>query len=481
MKKNCLYIIILTFLISVLLPLSWSFAETENAKTENEKLLENLALFSEILAYIKQEHFDDPHDKKQGEDAIDDKKLMEGAIKGMLRTLDPYSQYIPDYITFRTQNRGNYGGLGMTVGMRNDMITVITPFKGNPAALAGIQNGDIISQIDGESTAVMSLNDAVDLLRGEPGTSVSITIIRPKESRPIEVTITREVIRMPSVETEIIGDNIGYIKINQFLQTTANDVDNAFAEFNQNNINGIILDLRLNPGGLLGSAVDIASDFLEPGQLVVYSQGIEDRQDFSAQGEAREKFPLIVLVDGGSASASEIVAGAIRDHRRGLVMGNKTFGKASVQKVFPLSDSKAAVKLTVAHYYTPKDVNINKIGIIPDVETSGFSRSERQMQFKLRNHETLNSFLEEHGDDVLEKLAAAEHAPSDDREAAKLLQAYRRFTDALTEEQIVLSDIGIKYTLALVTENIKDELEHDPQIVAAVEQMKVLRLLGEQN
>jgi carboxyl-terminal processing protease len=474
MKKNYTYIILLTFFVSVFLPLSWSFAETENAKTENEILLENLAHFSEILAFIKQEHLDNPESKK----------LVEGAIKGMLRTLDPYSQFIPDLIAFNTPNRGNYGGLGMTVGMRNNMITVITPFKGNPAALAGIQNGDVISQIDGESTAVMTLDDAVDLLRGEPGTSVSITIIRPKESRlPLEVTITREVIRMPSVENDIIGDNIGYIRINQFLETTANDVDNTLVEFNENNVTGIILDLRSNPGGLLGSAVEIASDFLENGQLVVYSQGREDedRDDFYAKGETREKLPLIVLVDGGSASASEIVAGAIKDHKKGLVMGSNTFGKASVQKLFPLSDSKAAVKLTVARYYTPKGVNIDKIGIVPDVETAGFSRSELQMQLKLRNHEKLISFVEENGDDVLEKLAAAEHASRDDREASKLLQAYRNLTDALTEEQIVLSDIGMKYAIAVLTQNTGDELEHDPQVLAAVEQMKVLKLFAEQN
>ena len=471
MKKNCICIMVFTILISVFLPLTWNSAQDKDAN--DDKLLENIALFSEILAYINQEHLDNP----------DEKELMEGAIKGMLRTLDPYSQFIPDQIAFSTQNRGNYGGLGMMVGIRDDVITVITPFEGNPAALAGVQSGDIISQIDGESTAVMTLDDAVDLLRGEPGTSVSITIIRPKEARPIELTITREVIRTPSVKKEIIGDNIGYIKINSFLETTAKDVDTAFEEFNQHNINGIILDLRLNPGGLLGSAVEIASDFLEPGQLVVYSQGleVEDREDFHAKGQAREKLPLIVLVDGGSASASEIVAGAIKDHGRGLVMGSKTFGKASVQKVFRLSNSKAAVKLTVARYYTPKGIDIDKIGIIPDVETSGFSRSEQQMQFKLRDNAKLKSFVEENGDDVLEKLAAAEHASRDDRQAATLLRTFRRLTDALTEEQIILSDIGIKYAIAQITENIRDELEHDPQVVAAAEQLKVIKLLNGQN
>ena len=469
MIKNCICIIVLTLLISVMLPINWTLAQDK--ETSDDKLLENIALFSEILAFVDQKHFDNP----------DSEELMEGAIKGMLRTLDPYSQFIPDYLTFRIQNQGNYGGLGMTVGMREDMITVITPFKGNPASLAGVQNGDIISQIDGESTVVMTLDEAVDLLRGEPGTSVTITIIRPKVSRPIEVTITREVIRIPSVEKEIIGDNIGYIKINQFLQTTANDVDKALEEFEAHNIRGIILDLRLNPGGLLGSAVDIASDFIEPGKLVVYSQGIENREDFFAKGEVRDELPLIVLVDNGSASASEIVAGAIKDHSRGLVMGSKTFGKASVQKVFPLSDSKAAVKLTIARYYTPNGVNIDKIGIMPDVETAGFSLSEMEMQIKLRNHPKIKTFVEENGDDVLEKLSAAEHAARDDQQATRLLRVYRRLTDALTDEQIILSDIGIKYAIALETQNIKDEIMHDPQVVAAIGQLKVLELFAKRN
>ena len=477
MKYKNIYTLLLTFLISAFLPYSWVLADdtenSENQLTESPEnvLLENMALFSEILAYIEQEHIDDP----------DKKELMEGAIKGMLRVLDPYSQFIPDHIAFRTQNQGNYGGVGMTVGMREDMITVITPFKGNPAALAGVQNGDIISQIDGESTAVMTLDDAVDLLRGEPGTSVSVTLIRPKVSQPIEITITRDVIRIPSVEHEIIGDRIGYIKINNFLSTTAKDVDNALDEFNQNAVRGIILDLRFNPGGLLSSAVDISSDFLEPGQLVVYSQGKEERKDFHAQGIAREKLPLIVLVNGGSASASEIVAGAIKDHGRGLVMGSQTFGKASVQKVFSLSNSRAAVKLTVAGYFTPNGIDIDKIGIMPDVESAYFSRPEQQMQVKLRNHQKIKTFVEEHGDDVLEQLYAAEHAPRDDRQAGKLLRSYRRLTDAITEEQIILSDIAMKFAIALETQNIKDEIVHDPQVVAAMEQLKVLELFGQQS
>lgn len=467
--KTYFHIFVLIGLICALGPFGWSSEETK--KTDDGILLENLALFSEILAHVQQEHLETPETKE----------LIEGAINGMLRKLDPYSQFISDYSEFRTQNYGNYGGLGMMIGIREDKLTVVTPFKDNPAALAGVQNGDVISHIEGESTAVMSVTDAVNLLRGEPGTPVSITITREGESASIEVTIIREVIRIPSVEPNIIGNKIGYIKINQFLQTTANDVDNALLEFKTQNVRGVILDLRSNPGGLLSSAVDIASDFLEPDQLVVYSQGLEKRDDFRAKGEKHNDLPLIVLVDGGSASASEIVAGAVKDHGRGLVMGSRTFGKASVQRLFPLSNSKASVKLTVASYYTPSGVDIDKVGIMPDVESPWFSRSEQRMHLKLRDHEKLKTFIEENGDDVLEKLATAEDAPRDDRHAVKLLRSYQRLADALTEEQIVLSDIGIKYALAEITEDPRDELEHDPQIVAAMEQLKVLELFAKKD
>ena len=470
LAKISFHILLSIFLVCMFLTLSWSSEET--GKTADDKLLENLALFSEVLAYVQQSHLDTP----------DSKEIIEGAIKGMLHELDRYSQFIPDFLEFQTQNQGNYGGLGMVIGIREDMLTVITPFKNNPAALAGVQNGDIISHIENESTAPLSLSDAVDQLRGEPGTSVSITIIRANESRPIELTITRDVIRIPSVEHDVIGDKIGYIRINQFLKTTANDVDNALAEFKAQNTRGVILDLRSNPGGLLTSAVDIASDFLTPGQLVVYSKGLESREDFVAKGIKREHFPLIVLVNNGSASASEIVAGAVKDHGRGLVMGDKTFGKASVQRVFQLGNSKAAVKLTVARYYTPNGVDIDKVGIIPDVESAGFSRSERQvLQSKLQNHEKLKTFIEKNGDDVLEKLRAAEHAARNDLQAAKQRRSYQRLSDALAEEQIILSDMGIKYALARITETSRDELMHDPQIVAAMDQLKVLELFGNKN
>ena len=434
----------------------------------DDELLENISLFSEVLAHVQRNHLDPP----------DSAPLMYGAIRGMLRTLDPYSQFLPpeNYTDFRTESRGTYGGLGMEIGIRDDRLTIISPFKGTPADRAGLQSGDIISRIEDESTAKMTTDDAVERLRGEPGTQVTITILREGESKPLEVTLTRDVIQFPSVESKVLKRDIGYIRINQFRDNTANDVDKVFEVFNQQEITGLILDLRTNPGGLLRSAVEIASDFLEPGQLIVYTQGKTPREEYHAERDKQQKqYPLIVLVNGGSASASEIVAGAIKDHGRGLVMGEKTFGKASVQQVFPLS-SGAAVKLTVAHYYSPKGIDIHKIGIVPDIEDSWFSRSEIQMLRKLQNHETIKTFIEKNGEDVLGQLAKAQRASKEDSKATSILRKYQQLVDSLTGEGVILSDVGLKLAIARETENDIDEYEYDPRIIRAIDQLRVFKI-----
>ena len=434
----------------------------------DDELLENISLLSEVLARIQQNHLDSP----------DSKPLLYGAIRGMLRTLDPYSQFLPpeNYKDFRTESRGTYGGLGMEIGIRDNRLTIISPFKGTPADKAGLQSGDIISQIESESTANMTTTDAVEHLRGEPGTQVTITIVREGEPRPLEVTLTRDVIQFPSVESKVLKEDIGYIRINQFRDNTANDVDKAFETFNQQKIKGLILDLRTNPGGLLRSAVEIASDFLEPGQLIVYTQGKTPREEYHAEkGKQHKRYPLVVLVNSGSASASEIVAGAIKDHGRGLVMGEKTFGKASVQQVFPLN-SGAAVKLTVAHYYSPNGVDIHKIGVVPDIEDPWFSRSEIQMLRKLQNHEKIKTFIEENGDDILAQLEKAQRASKEDTEAASLMRKFQRLIDSLTEEGIVLSNVGLKLAIARETENDIDEYEYDPRIIRAIDQLRVFNI-----
>lgn len=435
----------------------------------DDELLENISLLSEVLAHIQQNHLDTP----------DSKRLMYGAIRGMLRTLDPYSQFFPpeNYSDFRTESRGTYGGLGMEIGIRNDRLTIISPFKGTPADKAGLQSGDIISQIKSESTANMTTTDAVERLRGEPGTQVTITVVREGEPKPLEVVLTRDVIQYPSVESKILKEDIGYIRINQFrINNTANDVDKAFETFNQQEITGLILDLRSNPGGSLQSAVEVASDFLEPEQLIVYTQGRAPRKEYRAkEGKQHKRYPLIVLVNGGSASASEIVAGAIKDHGRGLVMGEKTFGKASVQQVFSLSEG-AAVKLTVAHYYSPNGVDIHKIGVIPDIEDPWFSRSEIQMLRKLQKHEAIKSFIEKNGVDILAQLEKAQRASKEDTEAASLLREYQRLVNSLTEEGIVLSDVGLKLAIARETTNDLDEYEYDPRIIRAIDQLRAFKI-----
>lgn len=444
--------------------------EPTSSKALDDELLEQIHLLSEVLARIQQEHRDNPEPKQ----------LMYGAIRGMLRTLDPYSQFLEpeNYAEFRTENRGTYGGLGMAIGIRKNQLTVIAPFKNTPADQAGIQSGDVINQIEGEPTAKMTIEDAVKLLRGEPGTEVKVTIIRQGELEPLEVTMTRDVIRFPSVESKILKGNIGYIRINQFRQTTGTDVDEALETFNQQDIRGIVLDLRWNPGGLLHSAVEIASDFLDSGQLIVYTQGKQPRQNFVAVAAKQQKhYPLVVLVNSGSASGSEIVAAAIKDHGRGLVIGEKTFGKASVQQIFPLSGG-AAIKLTTARYYSPSGVDIHKVGgISPDIEVPWFNRSEGKMLDKLRSHEKIKAFIEDNGDDILNQLEKARAAPRDDTEASALLRKFRQLVDSLANEQIILSDAGIKLAIARQTENELDQYEYDPQIYSAIQQLQAVKLL----
>ncbi len=434
----------------------------------DEELLENLSLLSEVLAHIQQGHMESPEPKK----------LMYGAIRGMLRTLDPYSQFFDpeSYGDFRTESRGAYGGLGMVIGIRQDRLTVISPFKDTPAYQAGVQSGDIISLIEEEPTATMTVDEAVEHLRGEPGTQVTITLLREGENEPLEVTITRDVIRFRSVESKVLNGDVAYIRINTFRDTTGSDVDKAFESFDSQELRAMILDLRSNPGGLLSSAVEVASDFIAPDQLVVYTEGTNPREDLLARaGQKQKHYPLVVLVNGGSASGSEIVAAAIKDHGRGLVLGRKTFGKASVQKVLTLSGNHA-MKLTVAHYYSPSGVNIHKIGITPDIEVPWFSQSENKILTKLRRHEKIKTFIEENGDDILAKLDAARHASREDREAIALLRKYRRLVDALSKEELVLSNAGINLAIARETENDLDEYEHDPQILAAIQQLRLLEL-----
>jgi len=324
---------------------------------------EELKVYTEALTLVEKNYVEE----------VEQKDLVYSSIKGMLNSLDPHSAFMtPEmYREMQVDTKGEFGGLGIQIGIKDGMLTVIAPLEDTPAFRAGIKAGDKILKINDELTKDMSLHDAVSKMRGVPKTSVRITIIREGWKETKDFTIVREIIKIKSVKSKLLDDRIGYIKLIQFQEQTAEDLSKAFKILEQENMNSLILDMRNNPGGLLNSAVDVSSFFLPADKLIVY---IEDRDgkkveynSSGVEGSASDvELPMIVLVNEGSASASEIVAGALKDWSRAVVIGTSTFGKGSVQSVVPLSDG-SALRLTTAMYYTPKGISIQTTGIIPDI------------------------------------------------------------------------------------------------------------------
>lgn len=321
---------------------------------------EELKVFTEALTLVKKNYVE----------PVKQQELVYSSIKGMLNSLDPHSVFMnPEmYKEMQVDTKGEFGGLGIQIGIKDGMLTVIAPIEDTPAFRAGIKAGDKILKINDEHTKDMSLHEAVTKMRGVPSTSVKITIIREGWQKTKDFTIVREIIKIKSVKSKLLEEGIGYIKLTQFQEQTASDLLKAIENLTEKNMNSLILDLRNNPGGLLNSAVDVTSYFLPPDQLVVY---IKDREEnkteyLSSNGQSEIELPMIVLVNEGSASASEIVAGALKDWNRAVIMGTPTFGKGSVQSVIPLSDG-SAIRLTTAMYYTPKGISIQTTGIKPDI------------------------------------------------------------------------------------------------------------------
>jgi carboxyl-terminal processing protease len=448
-------------------------AEEEQAATEAAEELATLAdvdsvvtslpLLGEVLARTKQNHYDDP--------AV--QQLVEGAIRGLLKTLDPYSQYYTAeaYQELQTDTRGKFGGLGMYIGLKQSRLTIISPIEDTPAYRAGVTSGDIITDIDGESTAGITADEAARKMRGEPGTDVTITIAREGLDEPLTITITRDIITVISVKFRRLEDNIGYVRITGFMEPTAEAVAEAIESLEADGVDGLILDLRSNPGGLLSSAVQVASMFLDEGDLIVYTQGRGKHEEFFVtQKLADTDLPLTVLVNNGSASASEIVAGALQANGRAILMGNKTFGKASVQKIYPIQegDRATAVKLTIAHYYTPDDIDIHEVGIEPDVKLEALSALEGRMWRRARASDAMRELLKDEDGDILERLEA--RRPRDT--TSPLTRKYRAFIDALEEDSIILGNELLRYAIALETVNEADDYEHDPQVRSAVQYLR---------
>ncbi len=328
---------------------------------ESFERYERLKIFTDVLAYVERNYVE----------AVDMNKLVYGAIQGMLQTLDPHSSFMnPEvYKELQVETKGTFEGLGIEITVRDGVLTVVSPIDDTPAFRAGLKAGDQIIRINGESTKDMTLMEAIKRLRGPKGTQVTISVLRKGWTELKDFTITRDVIPIASVKHERLQDGYGYVRIKSFQESTTPDLERALKELESGpgGIQGLILDLRNNPGGLLPQAIEVADKFIASG-LIVYTEGRQDKKQFMARAEgSRTDFPMVVLVNGGSASASEIVAGALQDHKRALILGSPTFGKGSVQSIYgPLEDG-SGLRLTVALYYTPNGRNIQAKGIAPDV------------------------------------------------------------------------------------------------------------------
>lgn len=353
---------VVTFLAIVLLTLAGTSWLAQRVAAIGKGAYENVEAFANVLTLVQKHYVDD----------VTTKQLIDGAINGMLVSLDAHSAYLtPDlYKELQVDTRGSFGGLGIEITLRNGILTVVSPIEDTPAFRSGVKPGDQIIKIENEYTKDMTLLEAVKRMRGPKGTKIALTIRRENVPDWIELTLTREVIHIRSVKYRPLEKGYGYLRITQFQERTSNDAESAIEALQKETggLQGVVLDLRNNPGGLLTQAVKVSDLFLDSG-VVVYTEGrLENQRQkfFAHKQDARGEFPMVVLVNGGSASASEIVAGALQDHRRALVLGTQTFGKGSVQTILPL-EGDAAIRLTTARYYTPNGRSIQATGITPDI------------------------------------------------------------------------------------------------------------------
>src|SRR5262245_86656 len=336
--------------------------EARKVGAASKESYEGIEAFTNILSIVQKNYVDE----------VSTKQLIDGAINGMLTALDPHSAYLtPDlYKELQVETKGSFGGLGIEITNKSGMLTVVAPIEATPAYRAGIKSGDVILKIDGEFTKDMTLVEAVKRMRGKPDTKVRLTIKRDNPQQLFDTSLTREIIKIQSVKSKQLEKGYGYLRVTQFQKRTADDLEHAIKQLekeNGGNIQGVVLDLRNNPGGLLTQAVKVSDMFLDNG-LIVYTDGRLENQKqkyFAHKPGTYSDFPMVVLVNGGSASASEIVAGALQDHKRALVLGTTTFGKGSVQTILPL-DENSALRLTTARYYTPNGRSIQATGIGPD-------------------------------------------------------------------------------------------------------------------
>ena len=361
--------------------------EAAAAKVAEESPYEMYTLFSKVVEQVRAHYVD--AEKSTYEE------LVKGALKGMLQSLDPHSQFLDEkaFKAMKEETAGKFGGLGITIGIKDNLLTVIAPMEGTPAFRAGLLSGDKIMEIDGDTTEGISLEDAVGKLRGDPGTAVKVKVFRPKTQLMKEFELTRAVINVPSIkDTQVLDGGIGYVRMLQFGENTAKDLRTELDKLEAQKVRALVLDLRSNPGGLLTAAVEIAQMFLDRGDLIVFTRGRDNRMERSYRSRSRHTFPdvpMVVLINGYSASASEIVAGALQDNRRAILVGEKSFGKGSVQSVLP-QDGETAIRLTTAKYYTPSERVIHDVGIEPDVVVPMSAESWRNVILARNRAEEVN-------------------------------------------------------------------------------------------
>ena len=372
-----------------------------------------LSLFGDVFERVRADYVEKP----------DDSKLIESAINGMLAGLDPHSSYM-DSKSFRdmqVQTRGEFGGLGIEVTMEDGLIKVVAPIDETPAAKAGIMANDIITHLDDEPVQGLTLNQAVEKMRGPVNTKIKLKVMRKGQDKPVEVAITRDVIRVRSVRSRL-EDDVGFIRVTQFNEQTTEGLKKAIADLSAqagDKLKGFIIDLRNNPGGLLDQAISVSDAFLEKGEIVsTRGRNAEETQRFNSRaGDLTKNKPVIILINGGSASASEIVAGALQDHRRATVIGTRSFGKGSVQTIIPLGSGNGALRLTTARYFTPSGRSIQAKGISPDIEVLQEMPEELKARTDTRGEASLRGHLKAEGDEA-DRLAVLHPAGSEGRQGA---------------------------------------------------------------
>ena len=350
-KRFFLFFIILLFIF-------------QKSSSENTDIYKKIDLFGEVLEKISKEYVDE----------VDQSKSMDSAINGLLQSLDPYSAYMTpeSFEGMQTETSGEFGGLGIEVGMEAGVVKVISPIDNTPASKAGLKAGDYIVKINNTQVQGKSLMEAVDLMRGPVGSNIEITVRRRGVKKALIFNIMREVIQVQSVKSELIDNNIGYIRLTSFNENSSEQIKEKINKLNKNkDLKGYILDLRNNPGGLLSQAIKISDFFLENGEIVSTRsrQASENRKWFAKKGDLTNGKTLIILINYGSASASEIVAGALKDHKRAIILGENSYGKGSVQSIIPLKN-RGAIRLTIAKYYLPSGKSISEVGVTPDIEVA---------------------------------------------------------------------------------------------------------------